>query len=128
MAKCSSQWDGVQSPWQLHRLKVKVTGEGHGIYPWILSAPCLLLTLKGFVFNWDKFSSWCDSMHDPWLYYADSRLRSQLKVMGYTPFYLWKNIIKLCSNTCLSQWDSLQNLWLSYADSRSQLEVMGFSF
>ena len=78
--KSSSQWDGVRIPWLSYtdsRSQLKVMGFTLEFCLQSMSP----LTLKGFVFNWDKFSSQYDSVHDPWLHYADSRLRSQL---GFT--------------------------------------------
>ena len=74
------QWDGVQNPW----LKVKVTLQGHGIYPWILCPLHISQPLDNFHYTLPRCSSQWEGVQNPWLGYVDSRSRSHFKVMGFT--------------------------------------------
>ena len=69
----------------LHRLKIKVTVQGHGFYPWI-SFPLFVswILWKIFIILWSKCLSVWDDVQSSWLNYPDSRSKSHFKVMGFT--------------------------------------------
>ena len=68
---------------QLPRLKV--TGQGQMIYPWILCRLPISLTLEAiFIKLQTKYYSELDNVQNLWHSYTDSRSRSQFKVMWFT--------------------------------------------